>query len=495
MNELLQLSASEISIKLQNKNISSYELTKLYFEHIFKLNKKINSILYINYKAGLEQAAIIDKKRINGEKLDIFAGIPILIKDAFTTYDMPTTCASKMLDNWQSPYDATVVSKLRERGLIFLGKANMDEFAMGSTNCNSAYGNVRNPLNINCVPGGSSGGSFAAISSFQAPLALGSDTGGSVRQPAAYTGCIGIKPTYGAISRYGLVAFASSFDTVGLCTRSVEDAVQLYNICNGKDKLDSTSVDTDDVDSLYNNSNLRIGIIKEFVDSSLPFNDNALELFNNTCNELDKLYKVDIVSCPSFLYALSTYHIISTAEASSNLARYDGMIYGKRSSSGNKDVASIIKATRSDNFGKEVKRRIMLGSFNLLHNHSAEYYKHACNVRDIIINDFKNAFSKYDVLISPTTLSNAIKFGTEIDYQSDIFTTPANLARVPAGSMPCGITDNNLPVGIQVIAPYKHDCIMYNVMSCINKLNSCNNKQYINLMVNATNKLYEDING
>jgi aspartyl-tRNA(Asn)/glutamyl-tRNA(Gln) amidotransferase subunit A len=403
-------------------------------------------------------------------------GVPIAVKDVLTTEGLPTTCGSRILDGWVPPYDATVVARLRAAGLPILGKTNMDEFAMGSSTEHSAYGPTRNPWDLERIPGGSGGGSSAAVTAFEAPLAIGTDTGGSIRQPGAVTGTVGVKPTYGGVSRYGLVALASSLDQAGPVTRSVLDAALLHDVIAGHDPMDSTSIDTvwpsmaaaareGDV------RGLRVGVIKELGGEGYQAGvrarfDEAVALL------VDAGAEVVEVSCPNFEYALATYYLILPAEASSNLAKFDAMRYGLRVAPPGVDDPSaeqVMAATREAGFGDEVKRRIILGTYALSSGYYDAYYGQAQKVRTLISRDFAAAFEQADVLVSPTTPTTAFKLGDKVDdplamYLNDIATIPANLAGTPGMSLPSGLADEDgLPTGIQILAPALEDARLYRV--------------------------------
>ena len=413
-----------------------------------------------------------------GEPLGPLAGVPLALKDVFTTTDMPTTCASRILDGWQPPYDATVTRRLRQAGVVILGKANMDEFAMGSSTENSAFGPSRNPWDLARVPGGSSGGSAAAVAGFEAPLGIGTDTGGSIRQPASVCGIVGVKPTYGGSSRYGLVAFASSLDTPGPLARTVLDAALLHEAISGHDPCDSTSVDAPvppvvaaarqaDV------SGLRIGVVPEL--SGDGYQPGVLARFSAAVELLEALgAKIVEVSCPHFTYALPAYYLIAPSECSSNLARFDGMRYGLRvGDDGTRSADEVMSLTRAEGFGAEVKRRIMLGTYALSSGYYDAYYGKAQQVRTLITRDFAAAFEQVDVLVSPTTPTTAFPIGERADdpmamYLADLCTMPSNLAGNAALSVPCGLAaEDGLPVGLQIMAPVLADDRVYRVAAAV----------------------------
>lgn len=406
--------------------------------------------------------------------------MPIAHKDVFTTVDMPTTAGSKILEGYRPPYDATVTRRLREAGLVILGKTNLDEFAMGSSTENSAYGPTRNPWDLGRIPGGSSGGSSAAVAAYQAPLSTGTDTGGSIRQPAAVTGIVGMKPTYGGSSRYGLIAFASSLDTPGPFARNVMDAALLHEAFSGHDVMDSTSIDApvpSVVEAARNAdvAGLRIGVVKEF--GGEGYQAGVLARFHETVELLESLgAKVVEVSCPSFTTALPAYYLIAPSEASSNLARFDAMRYGLRvGDDGTRSAEEVMALTRAAGFGPEVKRRIILGTYALSSGYYDAYYGQAQKVRTLIARDFEAAFHQVDVLISPTTPTTAFPIGERADdpmamYLADLCTIPTNLAGNAAISVPCGLADEDgLPVGLQVMAPVLGDDRCYRVGAAVEK--------------------------
>lgn len=453
--DISNLTASKIRKLLLDKEISAKELIEKYFENIEEKEKDINAFITLNKEEALKSAERIDKKIENNEELGSLAGVAIGVKDNIVTYDLKTTAGSKILENFIPPYEATVVEKIREADGIIIGKTNMDEFAMGSSIETSYYGNTKNPVDLERVPGGSSGGSAAAVSSGQVVLSLGTDTGGSVRQPAAFCNTVGFKPTYGLVSRYGVMAMANSLDQVGIIGRNVEDTLALLNIIAGEDKKDSTTRDTKfKLDNLSENiKGMKIGLPKEFFEED--FNQAIKEKVLETVELLKNLGgEVEYVSMPSLKYSLSTYYLINTSEVSSNLSRFDGIRYGYRTDTYD-SIDELYKKTRTEGFGPEVKRRIMAGTYSLSTGHSEEYYKRALKVRTLIINDFNRIYKDFDIIISPTTPNLPFKFGEKSDnpfdmYKSDIFTAPVNLAGLCAISLPCGKVDG-LPVGIQII--------------------------------------------
>ncbi|MGA9311140.1 MAG: Asp-tRNA(Asn)/Glu-tRNA(Gln) amidotransferase subunit GatA, partial [Pseudonocardiaceae bacterium] len=405
------------------------------------------------------------------------AGVPLAIKDVFTTVDMPTTCGSRMLQGWRPPYDATVTRKLRAAGVVIVGKTNMDEFAMGSSTENSAYGPTRNPWDLDRVPGGSGGGSAAAVAAFEVPLAVGTDTGGSIRQPSAVTGTVGVKPTYGGVSRYGLVAFSSSLDQGGPVARTVLDAALLHEVIGGYDPLDSTSIDEPvppvvqaaQAGATGDLTGIRVGVVSQFRGDG--YQPGVLRAFEVAVSRLRELgAQIVDVSCPSFDHALPAYYLIAPSECSSNLARFDGMRYGLRvGDDGSRSAEEVMSLTREAGFGPEVKRRIMLGTYALSAGYYDAYYGQAQKVRTLIIRDFAAAFEQVDVLVSPTTPTTAFRIGERVDdplamYLSDLCTIPANLAGNAALSVPAGLSDDDgLPVGLQVMAPALADDRAYRV--------------------------------
>ena len=485
MNALVKKSALELAELLAAGRITSVELTTACLDRIEALNPKLNAFLFVDREGALATAAEVDAKRAAGEDLHPLAGVPIALKDNMVTRGIPTTCASKILEGWLPPYDATVVKKIQEAGLPIVGKTNMDEFAMGSSTEHSAYSPTLNPWDTTRIPGGSGGGSAAAVAAYMVPLALGSDTGGSIRQPGSVTGTVGAKPTYGQVSRYGLVAMASSLDQIGPVTRTVADAAALTELIAGHDPLDSTSLD-EPVPQLRRAveaavgakriEGLKIGVVKEL--SGEGYQDEVLSAFNATVEALrESGAEVLEVSCPSFDYALAAYYLIMPAEVSSNLARFDGMRYGIRvePSEGPVTAASVMAATREAGFGDEVKRRIILGTHVLSAGYYDAYYGSAQKVRTLIQRDFDRVFGEVDVLVSPTAPTTAFKFGDKIDdpmamYLNDVATIPANLAGVPAMSVPNAVSSEGLPIGFQIIAPARGDQIMYEVAGLVEAL-------------------------
>ena len=474
MSELIRKSAADLAEMLRKKEVSSVEVTKAHLERSDAVDGAVHSYLYQSPEAALIAAAEVDRQRAAGEKLHILAGLPIAVKDNLATIDAPTTAGSKILQGWVPPYDATVVKKLRAAGMPILGKTNLDEFAMGSSTEFSAYGPSRNPWDLERIPGGSGGGSSSVVASFQAPLAIGSDTGGSIRFPGAVTGTVGTKPTYGAVSRYGVIALASSLDQVGPVARNVLDAALLQDVIAGHDKHDSTSL-PESLGSMANAAKkldvkgMRIGVIKQLTGEG--FQKGVSARFQESLNLLQAAgAEIVEVSCPSFEYAIAAYYLILPAEASSNLAKYDSVRFGMRVEPGeNATIERVMAATREAGFGPEVKRRIILGTYALSSGSYDKYYGAALKVRTLIQRDFAEAFSKADVLVSPTAPTTAFKFGEKIDdplamYLNDIATIPANLAGIPGMSVPNGLAEEDgLPVGIQLLAPAREDARLYQV--------------------------------
>ena len=471
------LTAAELAAKLAAGEVTSVEVTRAHLDRIAAVDPGINAFLHIDADGALAAAAKADEDRAAGQVASPLAGVPLALKDVLATSDMPTTVGSKMLEGWVPPYDATVSRRLREAGVVVLGKTNMDEFAMGSSTENSAYGPTRNPWDAERIPGGSGGGSAAALAAFEAPLAIGTDTGGSIRQPGAVTGTVGVKPTYGGVSRYGLVAFSSSLDQPGPCARTVLDAALLHEVIAGHDAMDSTSIDQP-VPQVVNAAKqgaagdltgVRVGVVREF--SGEGYQPGVQRAFDAAVEQLSELgAEVVEVSCPNFDYALPAYYLIAPSEASSNLARFDAMRYGLRvGDDGERSAEEVMSLTREAGFGPEVKRRIMLGTYALSSGYYDAYYGQAQKVRTLITRDFAAAFEQVDVLVSPTTPSTAFKIGERVDdpmamYLADLCTIPSNLAGNAAMSVPCGLSDEDgLPVGLQIMAPAMADDRLYRV--------------------------------
>ncbi len=468
MKEILNKSLYELSNLIKKKEVKPSEICKSYLERTQRVEDKINAYIYINENL-LKEAKEKDEKlaKLSKDEIPDLFGIPIAIKDNICTLNMPTTCASKILENYISPYDATVVKKLKEKGALIFGKTNLDEFAFGSSTETSYFGPTKNPWDLERVPGGSSGGSAAAVSADEAVAALGSDTGGSIRQPASFCGVVGLKPTYGRVSRYGLVAFASSLDQIGPLTKNVQDAAFLLEIISGTDNKDSTSVDYP-VENYMENLKVDIKGLKIGYDEEV-LKDAEEEIKNNFFNILKTLEKLGCeiikISLKHIKYAVPTYYIIAPAEASSNLARFDGVRYGYRAKN-YKDLIDMYMKTRKEGFGKEVKRRCLIGTYVLSAGYYDAYYLKAQKVRRLIFEDFEKAFNKVDLIALPTSPSPAFKLGEKINdpikmYLSDIFTIPANLAGLPAISIPSGFSKENLPLGIQFIGrPFDESTIL-----------------------------------
>ena len=461
LKDLVRKSAKEINKLFLNKEVSSKEIVDAFYSHIEVVEPKIEALMGLTKDLAYKQADELDKKVSRGEKLGPIAGVPIIIKDVICVQGYPATCSSKILENFIAPYESTVTAKLWEAGSICLGKSNMDEFAMGSSTENSAYKKTKNPWNLKTVPGGSSGGSAAAVCAYEAPISLGTDTGGSVRQPAGFCGVVGLKPTYGRVSRYGLIAFASSLDQVGPFARNVYDAALLLQYISGYEPRDSTSlkVDVPDYIARLNKTEVKgkvIGVIKELLGEGVEKEvkasiENAIKVFQGLGCEVRE------ISLPNVKFSVPVYYILATAEASSNLARYDGVKYGHRAST-SKEILSMYTKSRQEGFGSEVKRRIMLGTYALSSGYYDAYYKKAQQVRKLVTQDFLNAFENVDLMISPTCPTTAFELGSKVEdplamYLSDIATIPASLAGLPAISVPCGFDSKNLPIGLQIIAP------------------------------------------
>ena len=460
ITDILKKTAKEQRDALLKKEISSLELVNATYENIEKYDKTIGAYNSLCKEQALETAKTVDEKIAKGEEIPLLAGIPLALKDNINYKGYKTTASSKILENFVSPYDATVTEKLKENLIPVIGKANLDEFAMGSSNENSAFKPVRNPWNVNKVPGGSSGGSAAAVASYEAALALGSDTGGSIRLPASFCGIVGLKPTYGRVSRYGLIAFASSLDQIGPFGRSVEDVAMLLEAISGYDRWDSTSLNLP-VPKYSQNldkdiKGLKIGYIKELFAEGIDEDvKKAVEAAIDTYKQLGA--EIVEISLPLLKYSIGVYYIIATAEASSNLARFDGVKYGHRTENA-KNLLEMYTKTRAEGFGDEVKRRIMLGTYALSSGYYDAYYKKAQQIRQLIKQDFDRAFEKADILLSPTCPNTAFDIGSKIEdplsmYLTDIGTISANLAGIPGMSLPCGFDKEGMPVGLQLLSP------------------------------------------
>lgn len=474
MSELVTENAAELAAHLAAGDISSVELATAHFDRIEALDASVHAFLHLDKEGALAQAQGIDRARMAGERLSPLAGVPLALKDIVVQKGVPTTCGSKILEGWRPPYDATITRKLKDAGVVILGKTNMDEFAMGSSTETSAYGPTHNPWDLSRVPGGSGGGSSAALAAFFAPLAIGTDTGGSIRQPAAVTGTVGVKPTYGGVSRYGLVAFSSSLDQAGPCARTVLDAALLHEIIAGHDPMDATSINAPvpqvvAAAKMRDVKGMRIGIVKEL--GGEGYQMGVRQRFGESVELLASLgAEIVEVSCPHFEYALPAYYLIAPSECSSNLARFDAMRFGLRIGDENGHSAEeVMNLTRDAGFGPEVKRRIILGTYALSSGYYDAYYGSAQKVRTLVRRDFEAAYEKADVLVSPTAPTTAFKIGAKIDdplamYLNDIATIPVNLAGNGAMSVPCGLAEEDgLPVGFQIISPAMKDDLMYRV--------------------------------
>lgn len=464
---LYNLTVEKIGEMLKNKEISSVELTKEMLERIEKTDDKVEGYLEIAKESAIKEAEEADKKISSGEEVSYLTGICASIKDNICTKDILTTCASKMLYNFKPPYDAFVIEKLKQQNSVIIGKTNMDEFAMGSSCENSYFKKTKNPHNLAKVPGGSSGGSAAVVAADEAIFSLGSDTGGSIRQPAAYCGVVGLKPTYGLVSRFGLIAFASSLDQIGPITKNVTDSAIVLNAIAGYDKMDSTSANIEKID--YTKAltgdvkGMKIGVPKEYLGEGI--NPDVKNAILNAVKKYEELgCVVEEFSMPMTEYALSAYYIMSSAEASSNLARFDGVKYGYRAENYT-DLNDMYLKTRSEGFGSEVKRRIMLGTYVLSSGYYDAYYKKAQQARTLIRKAFADAFGKYDIVLTPTTPTTAFDIGKNITdpvtmYLNDICTVSINIAGLPAMSLPAGYDSENMPVGLQLIAkPFNESAI------------------------------------
>jgi aspartyl-tRNA(Asn)/glutamyl-tRNA(Gln) amidotransferase subunit A len=473
----LRAGAAELSVALAAQETTSVEITQAHLDRIAEVDDRVHAFLHVDAEGALRAAEESDRRREAGETLSPLDGIPIAVKDVLATRGLPTTCGSRILEGWVPPYDATVVARLRGYGLPILGKTNMDEFAMGSSTEHSAYGPTRNPWDLDRIPGGSGGGSAAAVAAYEAPLALGTDTGGSIRQPGAVTGTVGMKPTYGGVSRYGLISLANSLDQAGPVTRSVLDAAMLHSLVGGHDPLDSTSIPEPVPDVVAaarrgaegDLSGVRIGVVTEL--GGEGYQAGVLARFRESIELMTKAgAEVVEVSCPHFVHALATYYLILPAEASSNLARFDAMRYGLRvTPDGAPSAEDVMRATREAGFGEEVKRRIILGTYALSSGYYDAYYGQAQKVRTLITRDFAWAFEQADVLVSPTAPTTAFPVGEKVDdplamYLNDLATIPANLAGVPGISVPSGLADEDgLPAGVQILAPAMQDDRVYRV--------------------------------
>jgi len=478
VSDLIRQSAATLAAAIARKEVSSEEVTRAHLDRIAEIDERVHAFLYVDPEASIARAREVDQQIAKGELSSPLAGVPIALKDLLATKGVPTTCGSRILEGWRPPYNATIVNKLHAAGVVSLGKTNMDEFAMGSSTEHSGYGPTHNPWDLERIPGGSGGGSAAAVASYESPLAIGTDTGGSIRQPAAVTGTVGVKPTYGGVSRYGIVALASSLDQAGPCARDVMDTALLHSVIAGHDPRDSTSINAPVPDFVAaalkaDVRGMKIGVIKELRGEG--FQSGVLERFNQSLEILTELgAEIVEVSCPHFQYALGAYYLILPSEASSNLARFDGMRFGIRVDDGkDRSVEQVMSATREKGFGAEVKRRIMLGTYALSSGYYDAYYGQAQRIRTLITRDFEAAFTKVDVLVSPTSPTTAFKIGEKLDdplamYLNDIATIPVNLAGNCAMSLPIGLApEDGLPVGLQIIAPAMADSLLYQVGSAL----------------------------
>ncbi|HEV2797311.1 MAG TPA: Asp-tRNA(Asn)/Glu-tRNA(Gln) amidotransferase subunit GatA [Nocardioides sp.] len=481
---LVRRTAATLADDLASGEVTSVELTEAHLDRIAAVDGGVHAFLHVDREGALAQAADSDARRGRGEARGPRDGVPIAVKDVLVTRGLPTTCGSRILEGWVPTYDATVVERLRVAGLPILGKTNMDEFAMGSSTEHSAYGPTHNPWDLDRIPGGSGGGSAAAVAAYEAPLAIGTDTGGSIRQPGAVTGTVGVKPTYGGVSRYGLVALANSLDQAGPVTRTVLDAAMLHDVIGGHDLRDSTSIKQEwpsfteaaTQGASGDLAGVKVGVVTEM--SGDGWQPGVMARFNESVELMVKAgAEVVEVSCPSFVHALAAYYLILPAEASSNLAKFDAMRYGLRvTPSGDPSAEDVMRATRDAGFGDEVKRRIILGTYALSSGYYDAYYGQAQKIRTLISRDFDAAFGQVDVLVSPTAPTTAFRLGEKLDdpmamYLNDLATIPANLAGVPGISVPNGLADeDSLPSGLQVLAPALADDRVYRVGAAVEKL-------------------------
>lgn len=477
-SDLTRMSAAQLSTLLQQGALSASEVVTAHLRRIDAVDEQVHAFLHVDRAGALAQAEQVDSRRAAGEQLPPLAGVPVALKDVFTQQGVPTTAGSKILEGWRPPYDATVVTNLRKAGVIILGKTNLDEFAMGSSTENSAYGPTHNPWDLGRIPGGSGGGSAAALAAFEAPLAIGTDTGGSIRQPAAVTGTVGVKPTYGTVSRYGLIACASSLDQGGPCGRTVLDTALLHEVIASYDHHDSTSIPTPTPPLVQaaqagDVSGMRIGVVKQL--RGQGYQPGVQQRFAEAVELLTSLgAQISEVDCPHFPYGLPAYYLIQPSEVSSNLARYDGMRYGLRvDDEPGLSAQQVMARTRGRGFGAEVKRRVMLGTYALSHGYYEAYYGQALKVRTLIAQDFAAAFEQVDAVISPTAPTTAFPIGDKSDdplamYLNDVATIPVNLAGLPGMSVPMGLApEDNLPVGLQIVAPALADDRLYRVGAAV----------------------------
>ncbi|WP_300080043.1 Asp-tRNA(Asn)/Glu-tRNA(Gln) amidotransferase subunit GatA [Propioniciclava sp.] len=477
---ILTATASDLGIRIAARELTSVEVTQAFLDQIGRVDGRVRAFLHVDAAGALAQAAAVDARLDAGEQLGPLAGVPLALKDLFCTQGVPTTAGSKILEGWRPPYSATVTERLRAAGIVILGKTNLDEFAMGSSTENSAYGTTHNPWDLDRIPGGSGGGSAAALAAFEAPLAIGTDTGGSIRQPGSVTGTVGVKPTYGGTSRYGVIAMASSLDQPGPCARTVLDAALLHEVIGGHDPLDSTSIDAPvppvvDAARSGDVTGLRIGVVKEL--GGEGYAPGVEQRFREALGLLEEAgAEIVEVSCPHFVSALGAYYLIMPSEVSSNLARYDAMRYGLRvGDDGTRSAEEVMNLTRDAGFGEEVKRRIIIGTYALSSGYYDAYYGSAQKVRRLIAQDFDRAFGTVDVLVSPSTPTTAFRIGERTAdplamYKSDLCTIPSNMAGNAAGSFPCGLApEDGLPVGFQVMAPPLADDRVYRVGAALER--------------------------
>ncbi len=484
MSELIRWSAAELAERLTAGDVSSVEAVRAHVDRIAEVDPDVHAFLHVAGDAALARAEQIDRQRADGAELGPLAGVPIAIKDVLCTKDMPSTAASRILEGWIPPYDATPVARLRAAGLVPLGKTNMDEFAMGSSTEHSAYGPTRNPWDLTRIPGGSGGGSAAAVAAFEAPVALGSDTGGSIRQPAAVTGSVGVKPTYGGVSRFGAIALASSLDQVGPVSRAVLDAALIHDVIGGHDPLDATSI-PDAWPSMAaaaregaasgSLAGVRVGVVRQL--NGDGFQAGVRQRFAEALERMAAAgAEVVEVEAPNFEHAISAYYLILPAEASSNLAKYDSVRFGLRVEQAGSTTEQMMARSREAGFGPEVKRRIILGTYALSAGYYDAYYGSAQQVRTLVQRDFDAAFEQVDVLVSPSTPTTAFPLGQKVDdpmamYLNDVTTIPANLAGVPGMGLPIGLApEDGLPVGLQIMAPARQDARLYRVGAVVEAL-------------------------
>jgi aspartyl-tRNA(Asn)/glutamyl-tRNA(Gln) amidotransferase subunit A len=474
--DLTRMTAAEIAALIAGGEVAAVEVAQAHLDRIAAVDQSVHAFLHVDTTGALDAAKAVDTARAAGTVLGPLAGVPLAMKDVVVTKDLPTTAGSRILEGWRPPYDATITRRIKDAGIVMLGKTNMDEFAMGSSTENSAYGPTRNPWDLGRIPGGSSGGSSAAVAAYEAPLAIGTDTGGSIRQPAAVTGIVGHKPTYGAVSRYGLIAFSSSLDQAGPFGRTVLDAALLHEVMAGHDPCDSTSIDAPAAPvvaaaregaQLTSLAGVRVGVVREL--GGEGYQAGVVASFQAAVETLRGLgAEIVEVSCPNFDYALAAYYLIAPSECSSNLARFDGVRYGLRvGDDGANSLEDVMSITREAGFGAEVKRRVIIGTYALSSGYYDAYYWQAQKVRTLIARDFEAAFARADVLVSPTSPFVAFGIGERIDdpmamYVNDLCTLPASLAGTPAISVPCGLAEG-LPVGLQIMAPAMADDRCYRV--------------------------------